>query len=204
MPAKTKKPAGKKAPAKKSTTSSQPRTVMNKKPVILRNAKTVLNDDNEEFQEKLLCDGIIFNLGDACADSCSFCYVVTSMRYIAPPLIKAYNKETGESRKFEDVVIRRKDAVGLLRGQLLKSDGTRRYSDDLDRRVAYSSTTVDVAANMDLLRETAGSLQPDSGQHRLADPAPVEKQRPSQTDCGQNDSRTPPSAVDIRVFDRHA
>jgi len=134
---------------------SQPREVMNKKPVIYRDAKTVLNVDNLEFSEKLLCNGIIFNLGDACAYSCSFCYVASSQRYLAPPLIKAYNKATGESRHFEDVVIRRKNAVELMRGQLLKRDGTRRYFDDLDHRVAYSSTTVDVAANMELLQETA-------------------------------------------------
>jgi DNA repair photolyase len=45
--------------------------------------------------------------------------------------------------------------VKLLRNQLLKSDGSPRYPDPADRRVAYSSTLVDVAANMELLRETA-------------------------------------------------
>jgi DNA repair photolyase len=141
----------------KTTSPTSLRETMNRKPVLYRDAKTVLNDNNVEFQEKLLCDGIIFNLGDACAYSCSFCYVGASMRYQAPPLIKAHNEATGETRGFEDVVIRRTDAVELLRGQLLKSDGKRRYPDDQDHRVVYSSTTVDIAANLELLKETAAA-----------------------------------------------
>lgn len=131
-----------------------PRVFMNKKPVIYRDAKTVLNVHSAEFQEKLLCDGIIFNLGDACVYSCSFCYVSSFMRFHTTPLIKALNDNTDCSLGFEDVVVRRTNAVDLLRGQLLK-DGKRIYPDDSDNRVAYSSTTVDVAANIELLQETA-------------------------------------------------
>ena len=128
---------------------------MNRKPVLRRAAKTVLNTESDQFQEKLLCDGLVFNLGDACVFSCSFCYVGTSQRYLAPPLIKAHNEANGTSLQFRDVVIRRGNALKLLRDQLLKKDGSRRFPDPADRRVVYSSTLVDVAANMDLLRETA-------------------------------------------------
>ena len=128
---------------------------MNRKPVLYRDAKTVLNMESLQFQEKLLCDGIVFNLGDACAYSCTFCYVGTSQRYHAPPLIKVYNNACGSDLEFQGVVIRRKNAVDLLRAQLLKKDRNPKYPDPADRRVVYSSTLVDVAANMDLLRETA-------------------------------------------------
>ena len=138
---------------------------MNGKPVLFRDAKTVLNDKNDAFREKLLCDGLIFNLGDACAYSCSFCYVCLMQRYIAPPLLKAHNLTHGVTLSFEDVVIRGRNAVELLRAQLLDKHGRCRYQDDNDNRVVFLSTTVDVAANMELLSETAdacnchGSLQ---------------------------------------------
>ena len=131
------------------------REAMNRKPVLYRDAKTVLNMESLQFQEKLLCDGIVFNLGDACAYSCTFCYVGTSQRYHAPPIFNAYNEAQGTSLKFQDVVIRRKSALDLLRGQILKKDGNPKYPDPADRRVVYSSTLVDVAVNMELLRETA-------------------------------------------------
>ena len=133
------------------------RIFMNGKPVIYRDAKSVLDVRNSKFQEKQLCDGIVFNLGDACVFNCAFCYVSSFMLFHAKPLINDLNEETDCSFKFEDVVIRRTDAVEVLRGQLLKPDGTRIYPDDEDRRVAYSSTVVDVAANMELLRETAAA-----------------------------------------------
>jgi DNA repair photolyase len=135
--------------------ASEHREAMNRKPVLWRNARTVLNTKSLQFEEKLLCDGIVFNLGDACAYSCRFCYVSTSQRYHAPPLIKTHNKACGTVRRFQDVVIRRKSALDLLRSQLLKKDGRPRFVDPADRRVAYSSTLVDAAANMELLHETA-------------------------------------------------
>jgi hypothetical protein len=46
---------------------------MNGKPVIMRpNARTVLNRKSQKFEEKLLCDGITLNPGDACVFSCGF------------------------------------------------------------------------------------------------------------------------------------
>lgn len=131
------------------------RQTMNGKPVLFRAANTVLNDDNEAFKEKLLCDGLVVNPGDACAYSCAFCYVESMQRYLAPPILAAYRQEHGAPLRFVDAVIRRGKAVDLLRAQLLDRHGRRRYSDDHDHRVVFSSTTVDVAANMELLRETA-------------------------------------------------
>ena len=131
------------------------RTTMNGKPVLFRKAKTVINVKNEAFKDKRLCDGIIMNPGDACAYSCSFCYVGSVQRFLAPPLLKAHTLQHGVKLRFEDVVIRKKNVFELLRAQLLDRCGRRRYPDDQDHRVVYSSTTVDVAANMELLRETA-------------------------------------------------
>lgn len=137
------------------------RETMNRKPVLYRDAKTVLTLKNEAFHEKLLCDGLTLNLGDACAFSCRYCYVETQMRKIDQPLINSYNvangrtKEAGNLLGFQDVVIRRRNSLSLLKDQLLKADGTSRYADRDDKRVVYSSTLVDVAANVELLRETA-------------------------------------------------
>lgn len=133
----------------------EPRKTMNGKPILRRAAKTVLTTESLPFQEKLLCDGLVLNLGDACAFSCTFCYVGPNQRYLAPPLIKAHNQENGTNHRFTDVVIRRENSIQLLHDQLLKKNGSRRYPDPEDRRVVYSSTLIDVAANMDLLRETA-------------------------------------------------
>lgn len=131
------------------------RTTMNSKPVLYRDAKTVLKTDAEAFGEKLLCDGLILNPGDACAYSCAFCYVGPMMRHHTPPVLLAHKERTGELLEFSDAVIRRKDSVKILLGQLLKSSGGRKYPDDQDHRVVFSSSTVDVAANLELLRETA-------------------------------------------------
>lgn len=131
------------------------RTTMNGKPVLFRKAKTVPNVKNEAFKEKRLCDGIILNPGVACAYKCSFCYVASVQRFLAPPLPKAHKLQHGVELHFEDMVLRNKNAVELLRAQLLDRCGRRCYPDDQDHRVVYSSTTVDAAANMKLLRETA-------------------------------------------------
>ncbi len=140
-------------------TTSATRETMAKKPVLYRPAKSALTLTADEFHEKWLCDGITLNLGDACVFSCQFCYVEAAMRKLDAGLIADYNKSqglTGENALgFRDVVIRRPNAVELVRGQLTKPDGTPRFADPTDTRVVYSSTLVDVAANMTLLRETA-------------------------------------------------
>jgi len=133
---------------------------MNGKPVIMRtNAQTVLNLKSQKFEEKLLCDGITLNPGDACVFSCGFCYVAAQMIKVDKPFLKALNEERhirGErALAFEEVVIRRPDSVGLLNKQLYHTNGRRRFVDPDDNRVVYGSTLVDVAANMELLRETA-------------------------------------------------
>ena len=132
---------------------------MNKKPVFERkNSGTVLNLNSKGFRRKLLCDGITMNLGDTCAFSCEFCYVEAMVRKFASEALEEFNGAQGlqgeKELGFRDVVIRRKDPIGLLRKQLLKR-GEPRFPDPEDRRVLFSSTLVDVAANMELLRETA-------------------------------------------------
>ena len=128
-------------------------STMNKKPVFWRDAKTVLNMESG-FRHKLLCDGPVFSAGDACAYGCAFCYVGAMtdklLRLDGSPI---------KDMKHEDIVVRRRDAVDLLREQLtVKGKGNaprrRKYDNDNDNRVLYMSHSVDVAANMELLYET--------------------------------------------------
>lgn len=137
-----------------------PGETMNGKPVIWRpKTRTVLSLNSLKFKEKLLCDGITLNPGDACAFSCEFCYVGAHMIKLDKRYLTEFNEERsarGESRlAFEQVVIRRPYAVGLLRSQLFYKSGRPRFTEPNDNRVVYGSTLVDVAANMKLLRETA-------------------------------------------------
>ena len=133
---------------------------MNGKPVLQRkNAQTIITLKSRKFQEKLLCDGITLNPGDACAFSCCFCYVEGQMMKVDKPTLVSFNDERnarGEKEvNFNEVVIRRPDSVELLRNQLFDRKGALKYSDPNDDRVVYGSTLVDVAANMELLKETA-------------------------------------------------
>ncbi len=141
-------------------------TTINGKPVIMRpNAQTVLNLKSRAFAAKLLCDssdeneGVTLNPGDACPFSCEFCYVGSQMIKVDKPYLDEFNagrRARGESELgFEDVVIRRPDPVGLLRKQLFRKNGKPKFIDPDDNRVVYGSTLVDVAATMELLRETA-------------------------------------------------
>lgn len=130
------------------------------KPVIMRpNARTVINLKSWKFAEKLLCDAITLNPGDACVFRCAFCYVGAQMIKVDKPHLEALNAERracGESElAFEDVVIRRPEPVELLRKQLFRRNGLPRFTNPDDNRVVYGSTLVDVAATMELLRETA-------------------------------------------------
>src|SRR5690606_31262605 len=107
------------------------------------------------FQEKKLCDGPVLNLGDTCAFSCQFCYV--------DAIVPRFSKYTLESQRpephqgYRDVVIRRRDAVQLLRAQLIGEKGDRFKNPD-DRRVVFTSSLVDVAGNFELLKETAEAM----------------------------------------------
>jgi hypothetical protein len=62
--------------------------------------------------------------------------------------------EHGVQGKHEDVVIRRENAVDIAKKQLQDSKGRPRFADPNDRRVIYASPLVDVAGNMELVRET--------------------------------------------------
>ena len=127
------------------------------KPVIYIDVKTVLTDQSDKFQDKLLCDGLTMNAGDACVFSCTFCYVPGAMVKLHKARLGEFNRETGLNLSLDRVVIRRRGFLEVLKGQLLRPDGSRIYDDPDDRRVLYSSTLVDVAATMDLLRETAAA-----------------------------------------------
>jgi len=132
---------------------------MNGKPVLHREAKTVLSLNSLDFAEKLLCDGLILNPGDSCAYSCAFCYVESlPLKFLVRRVLKEHEEKTGEYLEHSDAVVRRTNPMDVLLGQLLNASGGRKFPDDRDNRVVFSSSTVDVAANMDLLRETAGLL----------------------------------------------
>lgn len=120
---------------------------MNGKPVFTVPSKTVLNLKSG-FQKKQLCDGPTFTAGTSCAYSCSFCYVEAVMGRGLGAL-----KEQGVE-DFQGSVIRRDKAISVLTTQLLHRTGKPRYKDPEDRRVVYASPLVDVAANMELVRET--------------------------------------------------
>ena len=116
------------------------RTTMNGKPVLTRPAKTVLNMQSG-FKPKLLCDGPTFSMGDACAFSCSFCYVPDMMRKAA---------WMPKDKPHDQIVVRREHAVEVLRKQLHGIKPAIREQ----KLVIYSSPLVDCAANMELVRET--------------------------------------------------
>ena len=123
---------------------------MNGKPVFSVPAKSVLNLDSG-FKHKLLCDGPTFSAGSACAYSCEYCYVEDLMRK-NPHWQAVQAQQSGTA--FADVVIRRTGAVEALHRQLTFADGRPRFDDPNDQRVIYASPLVDVAANMELVRET--------------------------------------------------
>jgi DNA repair photolyase len=122
------------------------RAKMNGKPVFEVPAKTVINWDSG-FKHKLLCDGPTFSAGTACCYSCSFCYVPAQMKKQEPWL-----RKHGMTGKFEEVVIRRENAATILHNELLYSKKGRELAHK--SLVIYGSPLVDVAGNMDLVRET--------------------------------------------------
>ena len=127
------------APSEASAKDGQ-RTTMNGKPVFFRPAKTVINMKSG-FQEKLLCDGPTFSLGDACAYSCAFCYVPAMMQKAA---------YIPKGHRHAAMVVRRENALDVLYKQLESLKPAVR-----DQVLTiYSSPLVDVAANMDLVKET--------------------------------------------------
>lgn len=125
-----------------------PRQLMNGKPVHEIPAKQVINFESG-FVHKKLCDGPTFSTGTACAYTCSFCYVPDMMDKQKP-----YLATLGITGRHEDLVIRRRGAIARMREQLTDRSGRPKFKASEDRRVIYSSPSVDVAANMELVRET--------------------------------------------------
>lgn len=130
------------------------RSKMNGKPVFEVPAKSVINFDSG-FLPKLLCDGPTFTLGSACPYSCSFCYVPAQMT--KNPHFQGITGKDGvmPGAKFEDLVIRRAGALKVLEDQLTLRGKPRFMGDDQEGRVIYSSPLTDVAANVELAKETA-------------------------------------------------
>ncbi len=126
---------------------------MNGKPVFERPAKSIINFESG-FASKLLCDGPTFSLGDACTYKCSFCYVPDIMRKSR----ESYMSEIPKDIEHGDMVVRRSNALEILRNQLTqaaKGGGRKPKFDKVgDNRVIYSSPLVDCAGNMELVRET--------------------------------------------------
>ena len=142
--------------------SEQPKTVGNRKtsrveqqgtacgkPRFVIDSKSVINDKSG-FAKKLLCDGLTFTAGQACAYSCTFCYVESALNRLKH--LKQIKTERG--LKFEKMVVEIKDAAAKAR-KFLTAYGKPKYSDPNDQRVIYGSPLVDIAATMDQVRETA-------------------------------------------------
>lgn len=126
----------------------EPRKTMNGKPVFTIPAKTII-DFKSGFGHKLLCNDLSFSTGIACAFNCEFCFVRSMMRKQKP-----YLEKHGVIGEHKDIVIRRAGAIARLRAELTDRHGRPKYLTPDDRRVIYSSPSVDVAANMELVRET--------------------------------------------------
>jgi DNA repair photolyase len=60
----------------------------------------------------------------------------------------------GIAARHEDVVVRRSRAIEVMRSQLVDRYGRAKFNDPKDVRVIYASPLVDIAANMELVRET--------------------------------------------------
>ncbi len=129
-------------------TATLERSKMNGKPVLWLEAKSVVNFGSG-FGEKLLCDSLTFSTGTSCAYTCAFCYV-PSMMNRSPQILKML---ADAGLTFEDVVIRRRNPLTVAKRQLLDGKGRAKFAED--SRTIYSSPLVDVAANMELVRETA-------------------------------------------------
>lgn len=161
----------------KSTNAGPKYRLIGNKPEILIDALTVLSDDRRKFQDKLLCDGLTFNLGDTCPFSCTFCYVPDAVRKNHGQTLTEFNAGCGLDLRLDEVVIRRRACLDTLKRQLLKSDGSPFYSDPSDKRVIYSSTLTDVAGTKEMLTENAAALllilQHTNWQVRLLSKSPL-------------------------------
>lgn len=117
---------------------------MNGKPVFTVPSKTIINFKSG-FAAKLLCDGPTFSAGTSCAYSCAFCYVPAVMHKQT-----GWLKGKGVEGDHMDVVVRRENAAAIAEKQLRSKSKAERDK----KLVIYASPLVDVAANMELVRET--------------------------------------------------
>jgi DNA repair photolyase len=122
------------------------RPTMGGKPVFEIPARSSVINLESGFKPKLLCDGPTFSTGVACVYTCSFCYVPASMMGGIPGDI---------GLPHEAIVLRRSNALAEMRKKLLDRRGNPRFGGiDQTGRVIYASPLVDVAANMELVKET--------------------------------------------------
>lgn len=126
---------------------TEARSKMNGKPVFTVPAKTVVNFKSH-FDRKLLCDGMTFTAGSGCVYRCAFCYV-PDMQRKQQEWFKA-NGVTYPAEGHLGVVIRTREALDILRRQIMSKPEEFRQR----KQVIYSSPKVDVAGNMELVRET--------------------------------------------------
>ena len=131
------------------------RATMNGKPLYEIEAKTVVNFKSE-FGDKKLSDGYTFSLGTACAYTCAFCYV-GSLWWKHSLICRLLKRLKAKGIGFKDIVIRRSNALDILREQLtIHKPG----SVDLSARsVIFTSPFVDPAANMELVHETVAACR---------------------------------------------
>lgn len=122
---------------------------MNGKPVFTVPARTIINFKSG-FGKKLLCDDMTFTAGSACVYSCSFCYV-ESMQKKQKAWFEQHGVVYPQDGHF-GVVIRNAEPVEIARRQIRSKPETFLRA----KHVIYSSPKVDVAANMELVRETVG------------------------------------------------
>lgn len=151
-------------PVRPDPENRAPRGTMGGKPVFTMPVKTVINFDSG-FKHKRLCDGPTFSAGTCCVYSCLYCYVPSAMEKLIGGKARAKNPALmGIRGEHADIVVRRQNAVEIVRRQLSNKDGTPKFKgQDLRRSaetplqgeaVIYASPLVDVAANLELVEET--------------------------------------------------
>ena len=118
------------------------------KPRFVIDSQSVINDKSG-FSKKLLCDGLTFTAGQACAYSCTFCYVESILSKVA----NLRKIQTERGLKFEEMTVDIKDAAAKVRKYLTKEEKPK-FADLKDKRVIYGSPLVDIAATMDQVRVT--------------------------------------------------
>jgi DNA repair photolyase len=111
--------------------------------------KTVINFKSD-FGPKLLCHNLTFTGSDSCFYNCQFCFVEAMLS--RTPGIKEALEKSG--RSFQDTIIRRERPAEIARNQLLDRKGRPKYKNASDTRVIYASPLVDVAATIELAKET--------------------------------------------------